>query len=446
LGGKLPRSLCPTEPGFSPLLKFRFTVWPQTARMADIVRGEERFLDRVLAVLREGAWLDRSRLSVYPWILLGAYLLAAALYIGTSHGLIDSNGKPLGPDYIDVYAASQMAQAGHPAAIYDWSRHRAAESAVFGGRNIPYYGWHYPPFFLLIALPLAALPYGWSLLAYLAATFAGYAATLWRIVKHDRNGMLLAIAFPGVFSNSLHGQNGFLTVTLLGMGLLWMEDLPWIAGVALGLLVYKPQFAGLALLMPLVTGRWRVVASAVVTIAVLALATVALFGIETWQAFIASTSLTRTIVLEQGSTGWERIQSVFSAVRMLGGGIGFAYAAQIVVAVAAVVGSIWAWRKDLPFELRAAILCLATTLITPYLLDYDLVLLALPIAWLVLDGRAHGFLPWEKTMLFALWLLPLVSRGAGSALHIPLGAPVLLLGFGIAIRRAYATNRIEEMT
>ena len=116
------------------------------------------------------------------------------------------------------------------------------------------------------------------------------------------------------------------------------------------------------------------------------------------------------------------------------------------VAVAAVVASVWAWRKDLPFELRAAILRLATTLITPYLLDYDLVLLALPIAWLVIDGREHGFLPWEKTMLFALWMLPLVSRATGSALHIPLGAPVLMLGFGIAIRRAYATNRIAEMT
>jgi hypothetical protein len=412
--------------------------------MADIVRAEPGFLDRALAVLRAGAWLDRSRLKVYPWILLGAYLLAAALYIGTSHGLIDGNGKPLGPDFVDVYAASQMAHAGHPAAIYDWTRHRAAEQAVFHG--IPYYGWHYPPFFLLIALPLAALPYGWSLLVYLAATFAGYAATLWRVVKSDRNALLLAIAFPGVFANALNGQNGFLTVALLGAGLLLMDERPWISGVALGLLVYKPQFAGLALLMPLVTGRWRVLVSAAVTIAVLTFATIALFGVETWQAFFASTTLTRTIVLEQGSTGWERIQSVFSAVRMLGGGIGVAYVVQIVVAVAATVASVWAWRKQLPFELRAGVLCLATLLVTPYLLDYDLVLLALPIAWLALDGRAHGFLPWEKTMLFALWLLPLVSRAVGGALHIPLGAPVLLLGFGVALRRAYAINRVEELT
>jgi hypothetical protein len=412
--------------------------------MADIVRGEPGVFDRVLAVLRDGAWLDASRLRVYPWMLLGAYLLAAALYIGTSHGLIDSNGKPLGPDFVDVYAASQMAHAGHPAAIYDWNKHRAAEQALFGG--IPYYGWHYPPFFLLMALPLAAIPYGWSLLVYLAATFAGYAATLWRIVKPDRHALLLALAFPGVFANAIHGQNGFLTVALLGSGLLLMEARPWIAGVALGLLVYKPQFAGIALLMPLVTGRGRVLASAALTIAVLACATVALFGVDTWRAFFASTTLTRTIVLEQGSTGWERIQSVFAAVRMLGGGIGFAYAVQGVVALAAIAGSIWAWRTELPFELRAAILCLATLLVTPYLLDYDLVLLALPIAWLALDGRASGFLPWEKTVLSALWLLPLVSRAVGAAVHMPLGAPMLMLGFAIAMRRAYVSQRVERLT
>jgi alpha-1,2-mannosyltransferase len=88
--------------------------------------------------------------------------------------------------------------------------------------------------------------------------------------------------------------------------------------------------------------------------------------------------------------------------------------------------------------LRAATLCLATVLATPYLLDYDLVILALPIAWLALDGKSRGFLTWEKSVLFALWILPLVSRATGSVLHIPLGAPILILGFAIALRRAAA--------
>ena len=401
------------------------------------MRNSRAMADSIfIRTLRDGSWLNASRLRVYPWILLAGYLLAAVLYIGSSHGLIDANGKPLGPDFINVYAAGEMAREGHASQVYDWPTHHHAEQAIFAGRDIPYYGWHYPPLFLLIALPLAALPYVWSLLFYLAATLAAYAAALWRIVKPDRTALLLALAFPAVFVNAFHGQNGFLTTALLGGGLLLLDRRPWIAGILLGCLAYKPQLAALALLMPLITLRWRVVASAAVTIAVLALLTLALFGVETWQAFFASGTLTRAIVLESGSTGWEKIQGVFAGVRMLGGPVMLAYALQGVIAIAAIAATVWAWRSKVPYTLQCAVLCLATPLITPYILDYDLVLLALPIAWIALEGRTNGFLPWEKTTLFLLWILPLVSRGIGAATHIPLGPLVLGLGFVMAVKHA----------
>ena len=38
-------------------------------------------------------------------------------------------------------------------------------------------------------------------------------------------------------------------------------------------------------------------------------------------------------------------------------------------------------------------------LMTPYMMDYDLVILALPIAWIALEGARSGFLPWEKSLL-----------------------------------------------
>lgn len=389
--------------------------------------------------LRDGAWLNASRLKVYPWILLAAYALAAVIYLATSHDLIDANGKPLGPDFVNVYAAGEMARDGHAAQVYDWPTHHRAELAVFAGRDIPYYGWHYPPLFLLIALPLAAVPYAWALLVYLASTLAAYAATMWRIVKPDRTALVIALAFPAVFVNAFHGQNGFLTTALLGGGLLLLDRRPSIAGILLGCLAYKPQLAALALLMPLITLRWRVVASAAATLTVLALATIALFGIETWQAFFASGALTRSIVLEAGSTGWEKIQSVFAGVRMVGGGVTLAYALQGIAAVAAIAATVWAWRSKIPYALQCAMLCLATPLTTPYILDYDLVLLALPIAWIALEGRAHGFLPWEKTTLFLLWILPLISRGIGATLHIPLGPLVLGLGLVMAIMHARAS-------
>ena len=51
------------------------------------------------------------------------------------------------------------------------------------------------------------------------------------------------------------------------------------------------------------------------------------------------------------------------------------------------------------------------------------------------DGRARGFFPYEKTMLAALWLVPIVARGAAGLSHIPLGLIAMALVFAFAVRR-----------
>ena len=65
-------------------------------------------------------------------------------------------------------------------------------------------------------------------------------------------------------------------------------------------------------------------------------------------------TFTQTVVLEQGNTGWEKIQSIFSAVRMWGGSIHLAYAVQFALAAALAASQAWLWRNDTAFELKAA--------------------------------------------------------------------------------------------
>src|SRR5262249_23021201 len=122
---------------------------------------------------------------------------------------------------------------------------------------------------------------------------------------------LLAIGFPALLINVGHGQNGFLTAALMGGGLVLLERQPVAAGVLFGLMAYKPQFACLTPLVLLVSGRWRALASSAVTVAVLIGATILAFGPSVWTAFFDTAHLSRTIILEQGATGWEKIQSVF---------------------------------------------------------------------------------------------------------------------------------------
>jgi alpha-1,2-mannosyltransferase len=65
-------------------------------------------------------------------------------------------------------------------------------------------------------------------------------------------------------------------------------------------------------------GRWRTIGAAIATVAALVAISFVTLGADVWQALVDSMTFTQTVVLEQGGTGWETIQSVFSAARMWG--------------------------------------------------------------------------------------------------------------------------------
>src|SRR4029077_6902963 len=95
---------------------------------------------------------------------------------------------------------------------------------------------------------------------------------------------------------------------------------------------------------------------------------------------------------------------------MWGGGIQLAYAVQIALAIMLATSLAWLWRGDAAFELKAAALSVASLLATPYVLDYDLVVLGIPIAYFARLGLTHGFRDYEISLLSAAWLAPLLTR------------------------------------
>ncbi len=400
---------------------------------------ESRAVRHFLAILRDGDFLTRERMRLWA----GAFLIgfaAAILYMAaTAHGLNDYKGRPLGTDFSDVYTAGALVDDGTPAAAYDPAQHYAREQVVFG-RGTPFYGWHYPPFFLIAAGALAHLPYLPALILWQATTLALYLAAMALLLPRPRDPLwlLLVLAFPAVFVNFGHGQNGFLTAALIAGALALLDRRPVFAGILIGLLAYKPQFGITIPLVLAVSGRWRCFAAAAATVAVLALFATFAFGVDIWTAFLASTHFSRTVVLEQGGTGFEKIQSVFAAVRLLGGSIDGAYAWQAMATCGVAVALVVLWRSQASLASKGAGLCLGALLATPYCLDYDMMLLAPAIALLALDGRARGFLPYEKTALAALWLVPIATRGVAGATHVPLGLIVMTLSFALVMRRTWS--------
>ncbi len=241
--------------------------------------------------------------------------------------------------------------------------------------------------------------------------------------------LLLALAFPAVFINLGHGHNGFLSAALMTGALLQLDKRPVVAGILFGLMAYKPQFGLLTPFVLAASGRWRSFAAAAATVVALCLIATLAFGVDVWRAFLDSMTFTREVVLERGDTGWHKIQSAFSWARMWGASVGLAYLAQSTVTLCVGGALVWLWRTAAPFALKAATLLIGTLLATPYSLDYDLMLLAPAIAFLAVDGIHRGYSPYQKSLLAALWLTPLVARSVAQATFIPLAVPLMLLVF-----------------
>ncbi len=388
--------------------------------------------------IKSGAFATEERLRLYPLLLLAVSVAAVVALAATSHDGLDMFGRPLGTDFSQVYVAGLEALAGRPETPFDLPAHIAEQHKLFGENAT--YGWHYPPFFLGLAAALAKLPYLAALAIWQATTLLAYLAVIFAILSPTGLSrlriLIAALAFPAVLVNLTHGQNGFLTAALLGAGLLLLERRPLAAGLFFGLLAYKPQFA-LALPVALLAGGyWTAIAAAVATAAALTLASLWAFGLAAWQAFFASLPVSRRLLVEEGAIGFEKIQSVFAAVRLLGGDAPLAYAAQAAVTLVTLAALAWLWRTGADRRLRAAATIIAALLTTPYCLDYDMAALGPALAFLLAHGLETGFRPFEKSALCLAYVMPVAARQAGGFLRAPIGALTVALLFYVTVQAA----------
>jgi alpha-1,2-mannosyltransferase len=401
--------------------------------------------------LRTGQWLTLERARTYSLILLALYALTIVGWIALSHGLIDPNGKPIGSDFSSFYAAGSMVLDGRAPDVYDMAAHYARERQLFGAAT-PYYGWLYPPIFLLIATPLALMPYPLALAVWQSSSFVLYLFAIGAILRDVRRDsetiaqawLPAAAAFPAVFINLGHGQNGLLTAGLLGVALVTLPRRPLLSGILFGLCAYKPQFVLLIPFALIAGGHWRTVLAAGVTVTTLALASHLAFGSDIWWAFAASTETSRKLLLEQGDVGFEKLQSVFAAVRMWGGAISLAYALQAAVSMTALASVALAWRSRSDHDLKAALLTVATLLGSPHVLDYDLLIFAPAIAFLVSASRTAGFRDYDITLLAFAWIVPLFARAVAGACGIPLGLIAIAALFALAMQHVLRDRAIPS--
>jgi membrane protein CcdC involved in cytochrome C biogenesis len=125
---------------------------------------------------------------------------------------------------------------------------------------------------------------------------------------------------------------------------------------------------------------------------------------------------------------------------MWGAGLPVAYAAQFSLAAGIAISLMWIWRSHAAFELKATALAVGSLLATPYVLDYDLMVLAIAIAFFARHGLDHGFRAGEISLLALTWIMPLLTRSIAGAIELPLGFLVMVAFYIIVLRRALADN------
>ncbi len=348
-------------------------------------------------------WLNFKRLSVYPIIFFSLYIIigvGAVCYWwsqGSPHNMIVS-------DQTVFWTAAQMAISGHAAEAYIPDQlHKAM--ALIAPDIKGAYGWFYPPTFYLLILPLGLLPYWGAYGCFMIVSVTAYVA-VFRKIAIGKTAMWLLAAFPGIWINLLTGQNGLLTAALAGAALLSLERKGIQAGILIGLLVVKPHLALFFPVALIAHKAWRILIISVLTALLYMSISVLYLGPDSLDAWQHSLDIARTI-MENGKTS-PMMPTIFSFMRLLGAAPLISYAVHGLVSIWAAT-IVWiVWRSEVTCPLKAASLMTATMLASPYLFEYDLAWLGLPIAWIAKISIESTWTPGDREALLAAWILPLV--------------------------------------
>ncbi|HML06625.1 MAG TPA: glycosyltransferase family 87 protein [Xanthobacteraceae bacterium] len=335
---------------------------------------------------------------------------------------VDGTHFVIGRDFLNTWMGGRSVFGDGPAAWFDLRVYNAALREMLGTDYQEHY-WSYPPHVLLFTWPFGLMPYLPAYIAWCLTGIALYLIACSGAIARDRL-MFLAVA-PGVAVCVFFGQNGFYTAALLIGGLLSRDRRPVLAGALFGILTIKPQIGLLLPVVLLLERRWVTIASALATAAVLVAATAMLFGwdvwIEFWQKVVPQQ---QWLTANGGGLLLAQAASVFYGARLMCLPAGIAGGMQATVAILAFAALVWTYCKRRDPVLSLALFVTASFLVTPYILNYDMVVFGFVVA--LMYKRADNMAA-DHWLLLAVWTLP-VTMMILAVGKVPLG-PIVLIAF-----------------
>lgn len=374
-------------------------------------------------------------------------VIAGLLGPGTSRAIANR-------DFANYWLAGRLALDGQVMELFAQQTHQAALEQAFGFDRLENRAWSYPPHLILLAMPLGVLPYKAAYVAFLIATGLFFVLAVRRFLASNAmetpQAMVWALLVPFAMFQVLAGQNGFLFGGAMLFALALRRGSPMAAGFMLAILTMKPQLGLLFPLLLLAERNYAAIAWTIVFTLLLTGLSLLVLGAGPWIGFWQQTLPYQQYV----ATGWNGVflrmmPTVFGACRAAGMPSDTALVAHLVVAAPVLLAALWGFVRESDAFSRAAVLVLATFLLTPYAFTYDMgpviVLAALSclragrwfnMTWILALGVAS--LPLLMPMPFAFEGAPPATR-----LYLLL-PPAILLGVFIAwLRPAHWWPRAE---
>jgi hypothetical protein len=400
-------------------------------------------------------WLTPKRLRAHGLLLA---LVLWGLYVWTiaTPGLRDRNGNLKGTDFLHLYTLGSLAAEHRGADLYDMNAQAAlAAQRVPDAAGIRYLP-PYPPQVSVFFAPLASLSYGWALIVWWICSAALYGLCCYRTWRacpnlRDQGGTvaLLAAASPAFFNLIAWGQTSAVALGCFTLMYFLLRDRrEFLAGVALGCLIFKPQLGLAAAVVFTAIGAWRILAGAALSSAAQLSIGIIHYGTDPFRRWLGMLSNIRAFMpwLEPKPYQTHCLRTFWT---MIVPWPALSFALYVASAAILLVVTIRLWNRDqsAPLALRYSALLLATVLVAPHLTVYDLVVLAPAVLllsdWLT-EQQSTDEIRYAGTLLYLVYALPLLGIVARST-HVQLSV-VAMAALVVMIARLSAAKAVPLLS
>lgn len=338
--------------------------------------------------------------------------IGVALYIR-----VPSFGERPGADFVQFYSAALLLR-DDPGKVYDLDAQREAHKRISGStRREIHWPYVHAPFFTAFLIPLGFFSYAGAFWVWTVFTVILYGSSVALLSGIDSArgpplGLALAAAYaaPVLYWLVLTGQTTAIALSLCTVVfVLLKQGRLFAAGIALGLLSYRPQY--LILIVPLfAVGRFwfGLFGFAASCLILFAWGGLMLSFDAYWQYIDAVLYQSRRLeTLHQPVSHYVTLYGFFRPFLSHNAAVGWAVAGGLPL----IYWLLKSWRNPsprqaTPFDLQWALAVVATLLIMHHGIVYDLLLLTVPM--LLLYPYRSMFPRYYKIVLMVLYFVPYI--------------------------------------